>query len=184
MNIDKDTSRDIPRKPVPVFDPHRWLIDFEPAQKEPKRVPPGGRIRYRSPSEIMMWNLISSIVDFLFVSIFYCLFLWGVSQAIGTSIRGTVFGLWQLSPTGTVLFFFSFLWVYHVALPALVTYTLGQWACQITRTPQEISMGWVARSTFRLITLFLTGFIILPLFSWASGVDLEGQLSGLKIYSK
>lgn len=184
MNIDKNKHPEPTTNQVPIFDPHRWLVDFEPDRKIKKKSPPSGPVRRRSPNEMMMWNLISSIVDFIFVAAFSCLFLWSIGQLLGSSIRGTVFGLWRLSPTGTVLLSFSFLWVYHIAIPALFTYTLGQWACQITRTPQEISGAWLLKSTFRLITLFLTGFIVLPLFSWASGVDLEGHLSGVKIYFK
>lgn len=184
MNIEKEKIRENPTSQVPVFDPHRWLIDFEPEKTVKAKAPPSGPTRRRSKDEMMMWNLVSSIVDFLFVTAFACLFLWSIGQLLETSIKGTVFGLWRLSPVGTVLLSFSFLWVYHVAMPALFTYTLGQWACQITRTPQEISVAWVLKSTFRLMTLFLTGFIVLPLFSWASGFDLEGNLSGLKLYSK
>lgn len=184
MNIDKDQIIENPEPPVSVFDPHRWLIDFESEAPVKKKAPPSGPSRRRTKDEMMMWNLVSALVDFVFVAAFSCLFIWSFSQLAGSSVKGTISGLWRLSPMGSVFLSFSFLWVYHVAMPALFTYTLGQWACQITRTPQEISLKWIAKSTFRLFTLFLTGFIILPLFSWASGSDLEGQISGLKLYSK
>lgn len=184
MNIDKEKNIENPTSQVPVFDPHRWLVDFESEKPVKRKAPPSGPTRRRSKDEMMMWNLVSSLVDFLFVASFAGLFLWSISQLLGTPIKGIVSGLWQLSPAGTVFLSFSFLWVYHVAMPALVTFTIGQWACQITRTPQEISAVWILKSTFRLMTLFLTGFIVLPLFSWASGFDLEGNLSGLKLYSK
>jgi len=184
MNIEKEKSPLRTPNPVQVFDPHRWLIDFEPDQKLKKQAPPSGPVRRRSQDEMMTWNLLSAFVDFFFVAVFACLALWGLSQLLGTSVKVAVSGLWRLSPTGSVLLSFSFLWIYHVAMPAIFTFTLGQWACQITRTPQEITVGWLMKSTLRLAALYITGFLILPLFSWAAGSDLEGQLSGLELYPK
>ena len=120
-------------------------------------------------------------MDFLFVSLTCFLVLWFIGRMVDTSVRNTLIGLWKLSPTGTVILFYSFLWIYHVAGPALFSHTPGQWACRITRTPKEISFGWITKATFRLVILFMTGFMILPLFSWASGTDLEESLSGLKL---
>ena len=168
---------------IPVFNPNRWLWDFE-IEKPKKRSSPSGPARKRNANQMMMWNLISSVMDFLFVGLICFLLVWLMGRAIDTSVRNTLIGLWKLSPTGTIVIFYSFLWIYHVAVPALFSYTLGQWACQITRTPDEITFTWVLKSTFRLIILFMTGFMILPLFSWASGTDLEESLSGLKLHSK
>ena len=168
---------------LPVFNPNRWLWDFE-IEKPKKLSGPSGPVKKRSPNQMMMWNLISSIMDFVFVGVICFLVLWGLGKIVDTSVRNTLMGLWKLSPTGTVILFYSFLWIYHVAAPALFSYTPGQWACQITRTPQDITFSWLLKSTFRLIVLFMTGFIILPLFSWASGLDLEESLSGLKLLSK
>jgi hypothetical protein len=95
-----------------------------------------------------------------------------------------VMNLWQISQGGTLALFLSFFWVYYVATPAIFVYTPGQWACQITRTPSVLTLRWLVRSTLRLLAMFMTGFVLLPLFSWASGQDLEGQLTGVKIISK
>lgn len=170
-------------RPVEVFNPNRWLWDFK--EEKPQKISrPSGPSRRRSNNEMMMWNLVSSIMDLIFASVICFLFLLMMGRVLDISIKSTLMGLWKLSSTGTVILFFSFLWVYHVALPALVFYTPGQWACHITRTPKEISLNWVLKATFRLLVLFMTGFIILPLFSWASGIDLEENLSGLKLISK
>ena len=166
---------------IPVFNPNRWLWDFEAEKPKTKVAPPGGRVRRRPTNQMMMWNLVSSFLDFLFVGIFSFLFLWGIGHIFDSSVRNTMANLWSISPAGTFLLFYSFLWVYHVATPALFSHTPGQWACQITRAPSEISFVWILKATFRLFILFLTGFIILPLFSWASGTDLEGSLSGLRL---
>jgi hypothetical protein len=168
---------------LPVFNPNRWLWDFK--EEKPQRLAsPSGPARGRSNQEIMIWNLVSALLDLIFAGVLCFLFLWGVSRLLDLSIKTTALGLWRLSPSGSGLLFFSFLWVYHVALPALVSYTPGQWACHITRTPSEINFAWVLRSTLRLFWLAITGFVTLPLFSWAAGVDLEETLSGLKLISK
>jgi hypothetical protein len=168
---------------LPVFNPNRWLWDFE--IEKPKRMSsPNGPVRRRNLNQMMMWNLISSVMDFLFISLVCVTVLWVFGRALDTNVRNTFIGLWKISPTGTVFLFYSFLWVYHVAMPALVSYTPGQWACQITRTPREISFSWIMKATFRLLVLFMTGFMILPLFSWASGTDLEASLSGLKLEAR
>ena len=165
---------------IGVFNPNRWLWDFE-AEKPKRKSHHSGPVRKRNPNQMMMWNLISSIMDFLFVSLTCFLVLWLIGKAVDTSVRNTLIGLWKLSPTGTVVLLYSFLWIYHVASPALFSQTPGQWACRITRTPKEISFSWITKASFRLVILFLTGFMILPLFSWASGTDLEESLSGLKL---
>jgi hypothetical protein len=168
---------------VKVFDPHRWLLDFE--QERPlKKASPSGPVKKRTRDEVMMWNLVSVVLDLMFMGIITLLTFWGISQLLETSIKGAVFTLWQISQAGSVLLMISLMWIYHVAIPALATYTPGQWACQITRTPETISFRWVVRSTLRIMALSLTGFIMLPLFSWASGHDLEAQLTGLKLYTK
>lgn len=168
---------------IPVFNPNRWLWEFD-VEKPKRRGTPSGPVRKRNANQMMMWNLISSVMDFLFVGLICFLAVWLMGKTVDTSVRNTLIGLWKVSPTGTVVLFYSFLWIYHVAGPALFSFTLGQWACQITRTPDEITFGWILKSTFRLIILFMTGFMILPLFSWASGTDLEESLSGLKLQSK
>ena len=169
-----------PAEHIGVFNPNRWLWDFE-AEKPKRKGGHNGPVRKRNPNQMMMWNLISSIMDFLFVSLTCFLVLWFIGKMVDTSVRNTLIGLWKLSPTGTVVLFYSFLWIYHVAGPALFSYTPGQWACRITRAPKDISFAWISKATFRLLILFMTGFMILPLFSWASGTDLEESLSGLKL---
>lgn len=184
MQIDREKSpQRKPTDPMQVFDPHRWLIDFDEA-KPLKKSPPSGAARRRSQDGMMLWNFISSVMDTLFVLALTGFFLWGVGQVLNSSAQATLLGLWRLSHLGSALLFFSFVWVYYVAIPALFTYTLGQWACQITRTPQHIDFKWLMKSTLRLAVLFGTGFILLPLISWLFIVDLEEELSGLKLYSK
>jgi hypothetical protein len=168
---------------VKVFDPHRWLLDFE-QEKPLKKASPSGPVKRRTRDEVMMWNLVSIIMDLMFTVLITLLTFWGVSQVLETSIKGAVQTLWQISQGGSLLLVASLMWIYHVAIPALATYTPGQWACQITRTPEIITLRWVVRSTLRLMALIITGFVMLPLFSWASGHDLEAQLTGLKLYTK
>jgi heme/copper-type cytochrome/quinol oxidase subunit 3 len=165
---------------LPLFNPNRWLWDFDGESQTGKKGR-SGPVKKRNTNQMMMWNLISSVLDFFFVILTCFLIFWAISRTADTSVRNTLIGLWKLSPTGTVVLLFSFMWIYHVACPALFLYTPGQWACQITRTPKEISFKWILKSTFRLAVLFMTGFMILPLFSWASGIDLEENLSGLKL---
>lgn len=181
-NIDKqkNPSEQPEGEHLPVFNPNRWLWDFE-GEKPKKLSGPSGPVKRRNPNQMMMWNLISSVMDFLFVAIACFLFLWVSGRLFDTSVRNTLMGLWKISPTGTVVLFYSFLWLYHVAMPALFYFTLGQWACQITRSSNRITFTWILKSTFRLVILFMTGFIVIPLFSWASGIDLEESLTGLKI---
>jgi hypothetical protein len=123
---------------VKVFDPHRWLLDFE-QEKPLKKASPSGPVKRRTRDEIMMWNLVSVIMDMMFMGILTLLTFWGVSQVLETSIKGAVLTLWQISQGGSVLLIASLMWIYHVAIPALATYTPGQWACQITRTPEIIT---------------------------------------------
>jgi len=185
MQIDRERNpQPKSQDPVSVFDPHRWLIDFDESSKSTKKSPPSGAARRRSQTAMMMWNLISSVMDVLFVLAFTGFFLWGVGQILNSSAQSTLLGLWRLSHIGSTLLFFSLVWVYYVAIPALFTYTLGQWACQITRTPSKIDFKWLLQSTLRLAILFGTGFVVLPLISWLFIVDLEEELSGLKLYSK
>ncbi len=186
MDIKQDPKphhEEIDSVTVKVFDPHRWLLDFE-QEKPLKKASPGGPAKRRTSDEMMMWNLISSVADFLIVGVLLFLFVWGLAQVMQVSVKVAMGTLWQISQGGTLLLVLSLLWIYHVACPALLTYTPGQWACQITRTPQNLTFRWVIRATLRLLALFMTGFILLPLFSWASGQDLEGQLTGLKVYTK
>lgn len=186
MNQDPKPQRDRDGQVDPVskvFDPHRWLLDFE-QEKPLKKASPGGPQKRRSKDEVMLWNLVSSVVDLLFVSLMLVTFMWAVGQLLHVSIKGAVLNLWQISQGGTLALVLSFFWVYYVATPALLVYTPGQWACQITRTPEVLTFRWIVRSTLRLLAMFMTGFVLLPLFSWASGQDLEGQLTGLKIYTK
>lgn len=166
-----------------VFDPHRWLMEFE-QDKPLKKGSHGGPQKRRSNDEMMLWNLVSSVVDLLFVSLMLVSFMWGVGQLLQVSVKGAVMNLWQISQGGTLGLFLSFFWVYYVATPAILVYTPGQWACQITRTPKVLTFRWLVRSTLRLLALLMTGFVLLPLFSWASGQDLEGQLTGVKIVTK
>lgn len=166
-----------------VFDPHRWLLDFE-QDKPLKKASPSGPQKRRTNDEVMLWNLVSAVVDLLFVSILLVGFMWGLGQLLQVSVKGALMNLWQISQGGTLGLVLSFFWVYYVAMPALLVYTPGQWACQITRTPEVLTFRWVVRSTLRLLAMVMTGFVLIPLFSWASGQDLEGQLTGLKIYTK
>lgn len=166
-----------------VFDPHRWLMEFE-QEKTLKKGSHGGPQKRRSNDEVMLWNLVSSVVDLLFVSLMLVSFMWGVGQLLQVSVKGAVMNLWQISQGGTLGLFLSFFWVYYVATPAIFVYTPGQWACQITRTPKTLTFRWLVRSSLRLLALLMTGFVLLPLFSWASGQDLEGQLTGVKLVTK
>lgn len=168
---------------VKVFDPHRWLLDFE-QEKPLKKASPSGPVKRRTQDEIMMWNLVSAVFDLMMTGVIFVLLFWGLSQLLQTSVKGAFTSIWQISQGGSLFLLLSLLWIYYVALPAILTYTPGQWACQITRTPPEITFRWVIRSTLRVLALFMTGFLLLPLFSWASGHDLEAQLTGLKLYTK
>lgn len=188
MDINQDPKPESIEKEIgslteKVFDPHRWLLDFE-QEKPLKKASPSGPVKKRTQDEVMMWNLISVFVDVLLMSVVLILSFWGLSQLLQTSVRGAFTSLWQLSQGGSLFLLISVMWIYFVAVPALMVYTPGQWACQITRTPETITFRWVIRSTLRMLALFMTGFLLLPLFSWASGHDLEAQLTGLKLYTK
>ncbi len=170
------------REHIPVFNPNRWLWDFE-TEKPKKQGRPSGPGKKRNTNQTMMWNLVSSIMDFLFISLACFLIFWLISRTFDTSVRSAFLGLWKLTPVGTVALLYSFLWIYHVASPAVFSYTIGQWACQITRAPKELTFKWILKATLRLTLLLITGLVIIPLFSWASGVDLEETLTGLKLHN-
>ena len=83
MEIKQEPKPDISNEngTVKVFDPHRWLLDFE-IEKPLKKASPGGPVKRRTRDEIMMWNLISSIADLMMMGLLFLVFFWGFSQLL------------------------------------------------------------------------------------------------------
>ena len=87
-----------------------------------------------------------------------------------------------LATTGGLFLTVGF--VYYLSQRIFMGSTLGEWAYeQRLGLPEEFKSGYSIRAFSRLILIFVTGIILLPLLSWALNRDLAG-VSGLSTYRR
>jgi hypothetical protein len=76
--------------------------------------------------------------------------------------------------------------LYKITLRVYLGFTVGEWACGIRlgKPAERSSNQYAYRVLLRAAIGFLSGFIVLPIFSLILGEDVAGRISGLYLVSK
>lgn len=74
---------------------------------------------------------------------------------------------------------------YMIMLRSFLGFSLGEWACSLRLgSPSErLASIYGLRVLARVLVIFITGIITLPILSLLMGKDFAGKISGLKLYS-
>lgn len=86
----------------------------------------------------------------------------------------------------TVSLFAAVTFIYMVVNRAFLGYTPGEWAFdQICgKDADRKSLLYIPRTMLRTLIVMLTGFVILPIFSYLFNKDIAGKISGLMLFKK
>jgi len=76
-------------------------------------------------------------------------------------------------------------WSYLVLSRLWMGASLGEWACDLRlgQPVERIRSDYALRVMLRTTCVFMTGLVLLPLFSAIFRRDLAGEISGIKVYS-
>ncbi len=142
-----------------------------------------GRVR-------VLWSLMASMIDTLFLLGISCLFCWVFAKVMQTStfsvfrdlqLMGRSLG--ALGLVGFILITAS--WFYMVILRGLFGSSIGEWACDLRlgAPDDEEKEYFILKVIFRATLVITTGLITLPLISLITGKDIAGQICGLRLVS-
>lgn len=133
-------------------------------------------------------NFTSAIIDFLVISGFSTLLIYGVAVAK----QGDIIGLLMNSPwhgaawQAVAAIYMAVYFVYYIASRGLWGSSLGDWAFDVELGTEDQQGQW--SYPFRVITrmffVALTGFVLLPLLSVIFRMDLAHGFCGLKLYER
>lgn len=146
----------------------------------------GGPVRNRQGRKLVLWSWMASSIDALVLISASCLFLMTFSWIVHTSpvaavraLAGT--GFW----VGFGALFASCAWVYLLTLRCFFGFTIGEWACDLRlgQPHQRFMKSYPVKVLLRVSLIVGTGLFVLPLFSFLTGRDWAGKITGLFLIS-
>lgn len=140
-----------------------------------------GPVQRRSGYKLIVWSWLAASIDCLLVFGFTLIFLFSVSFLLNTTSKLSI-DLVLRSGLMVLLLVAVF---YMIILRSFLGFTIGEWACDLRLgSPlQRQSQYYSLKVMLRTAVIFLTGVMVLPIFSLMTGKDWAGKISGLNVVS-
>lgn len=141
----------------------------------------------RSGIKLALLNWTSALIDSLVLISISCFVMIMLSLLMKTSAGQVIrFVMADISVMSTFIVSFAMsYWSYLVLSRLWMGASLGEWACDLRlgQPAERIRSDYALRVMLRTTCVFMTGLVLLPLFSAVFRRDLAGELSGVKVYS-
>jgi uncharacterized RDD family membrane protein YckC len=141
----------------------------------------------RSGIKLALLNWTSALIDSLVLISISCFVMIMLSLLMKTSAGQVIrFVMADSSVMSTFIVSFAMsYWSYLVLSRLWMGASLGEWACDLRlgQPVERIRSDYALRVMLRTTCVFMTGLVLLPLFSAIFRRDLAGEISGIKVYS-